>query len=69
MLSSSKILINIDIGMLYQERAKVMMKLADLIDENIEELAAFDAIDAGKLYYINKAVEIPTSANELRRCC
>ena len=55
--------------MLYQERAKIMMKWADLIDENIEELAAFDAIDAGKLYYINKAVEIPTSANELRRCC
>ncbi|AET04123.2 NAD-dependent aldehyde dehydrogenase family protein [Medicago truncatula] len=48
------------------ERAKLMMKFADLIDENIEELAALDAIDAGKLYHMCKALDIPSAANTLR---
>ncbi|MCI29835.1 aldehyde dehydrogenase family 2 member C4-like, partial [Trifolium medium] len=43
-----------------------MMKFAELIDENIEELAALDAIDAGKLYYIAKVMEIPGSISTLR---
>lgn len=43
-----------------------MMKLAELIDENTEELAALDAIDAGKLYHMCKAVDIPSAANTLR---
>ncbi|KEH21358.1 NAD-dependent aldehyde dehydrogenase family protein [Medicago truncatula] len=43
-----------------------MMKFADLIDENIEELAALDAIDAGKLYHMCKALDIPSAANTLR---
>lgn len=42
------------------------MKWADLIDENIEELAALDAIEAGKLYQIAKAMEIPHAASALR---
>ena len=49
-----------------QERAKIMMKWADLIDQNIEELAALDAIDAGKLYHWCKAVDIPAVANTIR---
>nr|AFK35637.1 unknown [Lotus japonicus] len=48
------------------ERAKIMMKLADLIDENTEELAALDAIDAGKLYHMCKAMDIPGAAKTLR---
>ncbi|KAL5052593.1 hypothetical protein RYX36_033275, partial [Vicia faba] len=48
------------------ERAKIMMKFAELVDENTEELAALDAIDAGKLYYIAKVIEIPSAANTLR---
>ncbi|XP_004503432.2 aldehyde dehydrogenase family 2 member C4-like [Cicer arietinum] len=48
------------------ERAKIMMKFAELIDENIEELAALDAIDAGKLYHMCKALDIPAAANTLR---
>ncbi|XP_027340279.1 aldehyde dehydrogenase family 2 member C4-like [Abrus precatorius] len=48
------------------ERAKIMMKLADLIDENVEELAALDAIDAGKLYHMCKNMEVPAAANTLR---
>ncbi|KAG5022046.1 hypothetical protein JHK85_018388 [Glycine max] len=48
------------------ERAKIMMKWADLIDQNIEEIAALDAIDAGKLYHWCKAVDIPAAANTIR---
>lgn len=49
-----------------QERATIMMKFADLIDENIEELAALDCVDAGKLFSMGKAVDIPQVANCLR---
>ncbi|KAL4653895.1 hypothetical protein ACB092_01G339100 [Castanea dentata] len=48
------------------ERAKRMMKFADLIDQNVEELAALDTLDAGKLFSMGKAVEIPSSADTLR---
>jgi coniferyl-aldehyde dehydrogenase len=43
-----------------------MMKYADLIDEHIEELAALDAIDAGKLFSGGIAVDIPNVARLLR---
>lgn len=42
------------------------MKFADLIDENIEELAAIDTIDAGKLFSLGKTVDIPHGAALLR---
>ncbi|TKY44655.1 Aldehyde dehydrogenase family 2 member C4 [Spatholobus suberectus] len=48
------------------ERARIMMKWADLIDQNVEEIAALDAIDAGKLYNRCKAYEIPAAANTIR---
>nr|KYP49322.1 Aldehyde dehydrogenase family 2 member C4 [Cajanus cajan] len=48
------------------ERARIMMKWADLIDENAEEIAKLDAIDAGKLYHRCKAFEIPAAANTIR---
>ncbi|XP_023918652.2 aldehyde dehydrogenase family 2 member C4 isoform X1 [Quercus suber] len=48
------------------ERAKRMMKFADLIDQNVEELAALDTLDAGKLFSMGKAVDIPSSADTLR---
>ncbi|XP_020221618.1 aldehyde dehydrogenase family 2 member C4 [Cajanus cajan] len=48
------------------ERAKILMKWAELIEENIEELAALDTIDGGKLHFFNKAVEIPSATNALR---
>ena len=37
----------------------MILKLADLIDENVEEIAALDALDAGKLFHCLKAVDIP----------
>ncbi|XP_059433147.1 aldehyde dehydrogenase family 2 member C4-like [Corylus avellana] len=48
------------------ERARIMMKFADLIDQNVEELAALDTIDAGKLFSMGKAVDIPQVAATLR---
>ncbi|RDX67720.1 Aldehyde dehydrogenase family 2 member C4, partial [Mucuna pruriens] len=48
------------------ERARIMMKWAELIDQNVEELAALDAIDAGKLYHRCKDMEIPAAANTIR---
>ncbi|KDP33653.1 hypothetical protein JCGZ_07224 [Jatropha curcas] len=47
-------------------RGRIMMKFADLIEEHIEELAALDTIDAGKLFSIGKMIEIPNAANLLR---
>ncbi|KAK7320002.1 hypothetical protein RJT34_04731 [Clitoria ternatea] len=48
------------------ERGKILMKWADLIDQHTEELAALDAIDAGKLYHMCKAVEVPGATKSLR---
>ncbi|KAL8120146.1 aldehyde dehydrogenase family 2 member C4-like [Apium graveolens] len=48
------------------ERGRIMMKFADLIEENVEELAALDTIDAGKLFGFGKALEIPSAVNTLR---
>ncbi|XP_061348441.1 aldehyde dehydrogenase family 2 member C4-like [Gastrolobium bilobum] len=48
------------------ERGKIMMKWADLIDQNREEIAALDTIDAGKLYHFAKDVEIPAATKTLR---
>ncbi|KAL7239857.1 hypothetical protein ACSBR2_005678 [Camellia fascicularis] len=47
-------------------RRRIMMKYADLIYENTEELAALDTIDAGKLFSWGKAVDIPVATETLR---
>ncbi|KAG6658497.1 hypothetical protein CIPAW_04G165800 [Carya illinoinensis] len=47
-------------------RARIMMKFADLIEENVEELAVLDTIDAGKLFSMGKAIDIPMAAKNLR---
>ncbi|GKC72605.1 aldehyde dehydrogenase family 2 member C4-like protein [Tanacetum coccineum] len=43
-----------------------MMKFLQLAEENIKELAALDALDAGKLFELGKAAEIPFAFNVLR---
>uniref|UniRef100_A0A9I9DXB8 Aldehyde dehydrogenase 1 n=1 Tax=Cucumis melo TaxID=3656 RepID=A0A9I9DXB8_CUCME len=48
------------------ERGRIMTKLAGLIDEHMEELAALDTIDAGKSFLLGKIVDIPGAANTLR---
>lgn len=42
------------------------MKLADLVEEHVEELAALDAMDAGKVYMMVKSMDIPGGAMNLR---
>ncbi|GAV79502.1 LOW QUALITY PROTEIN: Pkinase domain-containing protein/Aldedh domain-containing protein [Cephalotus follicularis] len=48
------------------ERGKILMKFADLVDENIEQLASLDTIDAGKLFSWGKTVDIPGVASTFR---
>ncbi|KAF8036446.1 hypothetical protein BT93_C2229 [Corymbia citriodora subsp. variegata] len=48
------------------QRGRIMSKFADLIEENIDELAALDTIDAGKLFSMAKAMDIPLAATLLR---
>ncbi|KAK6944990.1 Aldehyde dehydrogenase domain [Dillenia turbinata] len=48
------------------QRGRIMMKFADLVDQNVEELAALDAVDAGKLYHWGTMVDIPDSSATLR---
>ena len=43
-----------------------MAKFADILEEHIEELAAIDTLDAGKLLAIGKAIDVPQSVNLLR---
>ncbi|GAB4832941.1 Aldehyde dehydrogenase 2 member C4 [Ancistrocladus abbreviatus] len=47
-------------------RGRIMMKYADLVEERGEELAMLDALDAGKLFGLVKAVDIPGAAAQLR---
>lgn len=42
------------------------MKFVNLVEENIEELALLDAIDAGKVLTYGKARDIPFGASVLR---
>jgi coniferyl-aldehyde dehydrogenase len=42
------------------------MKFANLINQNTEELAALDTIDARKLFRFAKAFDIPSTAYSLR---
>ncbi|KAG7578549.1 Aldehyde dehydrogenase domain [Arabidopsis thaliana x Arabidopsis arenosa] len=48
------------------ERAKLINKFADLIEENIEELAKLDAVDGGKLFQLGKFADIPATAGHFR---
>ncbi len=48
------------------ERKLVLQKLADLIDENTEELATMEALDAGKPISDCVEIDIPETANCIR---
>ena len=47
-------------------RAKLLWKLADLIDENTDELAQLEALDNGKPFTIAKAADVPLAAELFR---
>ncbi|KAI6679462.1 hypothetical protein NL676_033343 [Syzygium grande] len=48
------------------ERGRIMSKFAVLIEENIDELAALDTINGGKVFSFSKAMEIPHAVASLR---
>ena len=48
------------------ERSEILLRLADLIDENLEALARAESIDTGKPLALARAVDIPRSAANFR---
>jgi aminomuconate-semialdehyde/2-hydroxymuconate-6-semialdehyde dehydrogenase len=48
------------------ERSRILLKLADLIDQNLEALAKAESVDNGKPVSLAKAVDIPRAASNFR---
>lgn len=48
------------------ERSRILSKLADLIDANLDRLARTESIDSGKPVSVARAMDIPRSAANLR---
>lgn len=53
-------------GMLPAERARLLWKLADLIDEHREDLAELETLDNGKPVLFSRIVDVPTAASNFR---
>lgn len=49
-----------------EERSRVMMKIADLIDKNFERLAIAESADHGKPIWLAKMVDIPRASANMR---
>jgi len=49
-----------------QERAKMLLKIADLIDENAEKLAMIETLDNGKPIRETSAIDVPLSSDHFR---
>ncbi len=48
------------------ERSRLLLRLADLIDENLEPLARAESLDTGKPLAVSRAVDIPRGAANFR---
>ena len=48
------------------DRARLMLRLADLIEENGEEIAALEALEQGKLLDVARTVEVGMAADYIR---
>ncbi len=48
------------------ERSRHLLRLADLVDANLERLAAAESVDTGKPVSVARALDIPRSAMNLR---
>ncbi len=48
------------------ERARIMARIADLIEENTDALAEAESLDNGKPVWLAKAVDIPRAASNFR---
>ena len=49
-----------------EERFKILNRIADLIDTNLEELALAETNDNGKPLWLSKAVDIPRASSNFR---
>lgn len=49
-----------------EERSKIMLRIAELIDKNLDSLAAAEAKDNGKPLSLAKAVDIPRASSNFR---
>ncbi len=49
-----------------EERFKILNKIAELIDENLEELALAETTDNGKPLWLSKAMDIPRASSNFR---
>jgi aminomuconate-semialdehyde/2-hydroxymuconate-6-semialdehyde dehydrogenase len=49
-----------------EERARLLLRLADLVEENLEELARLESIDNGKPVRFARTVDIPRAALNFR---
>lgn len=49
-----------------QERSNIMMRIADLIDQNHEELAKAESVDNGKPLKLASTVDIPRASSNMR---
>ncbi|MEL6358757.1 MAG: aldehyde dehydrogenase family protein, partial [Bacteroidota bacterium] len=48
------------------DRSKVLSRIADLIDENLDMLAEAEARDNGKPFWLAKQVDIPRASSNFR---
>ncbi len=49
-----------------QQRSQVMLRIADLIDRDLEKLARAETIDNGKPLNLSRSVDIPRAASNMR---
>lgn len=53
-------------NMLPSEKAKIMWRIGELIDANIDELAELETLDQGKPLFVGRWAEIPGAAEQFR---
>lgn len=49
-----------------EERGRLMFKLADLMEKNLEELAILESLDNGKPYIDSKTIDLPLAIYWIR---
>lgn len=49
-----------------EKRGRILMKIADLIDENLERLAEAESVDNGKPLKLARTVDIPRASSNMR---
>ncbi len=48
------------------ERGRILWRVADLIEEHIDELAELETMDSGKPFWLGRYAEIPVAADQFR---